>query len=103
MVLIASDAGIRAVHETAAYSVVNAGVIAAAELFAAEGAPHGIRCNAVCPGGPVAAAPAGRSGAAVEVASLVAWLASDEAAHMTGATLRIDGGAGAAMVLDTRT
>ena len=50
MIHIASDAGIRAVHEIAAYSVTKAGVIAAAELFSAEGAPYGIRSNAVCPG-----------------------------------------------------
>jgi NAD(P)-dependent dehydrogenase (short-subunit alcohol dehydrogenase family) len=37
-----------------------------------------------------------------EVAALVAWLASDESAHMTGATLRIDGGTGAAMRIATR-
>lgn len=30
------------------------------------------------------------------------WLASDESSHMTGATLRIDGAAGAAMRADTR-
>ena len=50
MIHIASDAGIRAVHEIAAYSVTKAGVIAVSELFGAEGAPHGIRSNAVCPG-----------------------------------------------------
>lgn len=91
MVHIASDTGIRAAHETAAYSVMSAGVIAVAELFAAEGAPHGIRSNALCPL------------AGTDVSSLVAWLASDESAHVSGATLRIDEGAGAAMVLDTRT
>jgi NAD(P)-dependent dehydrogenase (short-subunit alcohol dehydrogenase family) len=90
MILIASDAGIRAAHETAAYSITSSGVIAVAELFAAEGAPHGIRSNAVCP----------RAG--TDVASLVAWLASDESAHMSGATLRVDDGADAAMVIDTR-
>ena len=66
MIHIASDAGIRAAHETAAYSVTSAGVIAVAELFAAEGAPHGVRSNAVCPS------------AGEDVASVVAWLASDE-------------------------
>jgi 3-oxoacyl-[acyl-carrier protein] reductase len=91
MIHIASDAGIRATHETAAYSVTNAGVIAVAELFAAEGAPHGVRSNAVCPG------------TGTDVASIVAWLASGESAHMNGATLRVDGGKGAAMVVDTRT
>ena len=43
----------------------------------------------------VAKIPMGRVGKAEEVAALVAWLASDESAHMTGATLRIDGAAGA--------
>jgi NAD(P)-dependent dehydrogenase (short-subunit alcohol dehydrogenase family) len=91
MILIASAAGIRAAHETAAYSVVAAGVIALAELFAAEGASHSVRCNAVCPGSTVA-----------DAATLVAWLASDESAHVSGGTLRVDRGAGAAMVIDTR-
>jgi NAD(P)-dependent dehydrogenase (short-subunit alcohol dehydrogenase family) len=90
MIHIASDAGIRAAHETAAYSVTSAGVIVVAELFAAEGAAQGVRSNAVCP----------RTGE--DVASVVAWLASDESAHVSGATLRVDGGADAAMVLDTR-
>jgi NAD(P)-dependent dehydrogenase (short-subunit alcohol dehydrogenase family) len=103
MIHIASDAGIRAAHEAAAYSVTSAGVIAAAELLAAEGAPHGIRCNAVCPGGIRGdKPPSGRLGTGTDVASLVAWLAGDESAHMTGATLRVDGGVGAAMVVDTR-
>jgi NAD(P)-dependent dehydrogenase (short-subunit alcohol dehydrogenase family) len=90
MILVASEAGIRAVHETAAYSVAMAGVIAVAELFAAEGAPHGVRSNAVCPN------------ADADVASLVAWLASDESVHMSGATLRVDGGSGAAMRVAAR-
>jgi NAD(P)-dependent dehydrogenase (short-subunit alcohol dehydrogenase family) len=90
MVHIASDAGIRAAHETAAFSVMSAGVIAVAELFAAEGAAHGIRSNAICP----------RSG--TDIAAVVAWLASAESAHVSGATLRVDGAAGAAMVVDTR-
>ena len=50
LVHICSDAGIRGIHEIAAYSVTKAGAIAVSELFAAEGAPHGIRSNAVCPG-----------------------------------------------------
>ncbi len=91
MIHVASDAGIRAVHATAAYSVMSAGAIAVAELFAAEGAPFGIRSNAVCP----------RAG--VDAASVVAWLASDESKPVSGATLRVDGGAGAAMLVDTRT
>jgi meso-butanediol dehydrogenase / (S,S)-butanediol dehydrogenase / diacetyl reductase len=122
MIHIASDAGIRAVHEIAAYSVTKAGVIAVSELFGAEGAPYGIRSNAVCPGDIVPGVqatpagheehaedpagwvlpPSGRFGTGEDVAGLVAWLASDESAHMTGATLRIDGGTGAAMGVLTR-
>ena len=90
MIHIASDAGIRAAHEMAAFSVMSAGVIALAELFAAEGAACGIRSNAVCP----------RSD--TDIAAVVGWLASEESAHLSGATLRVDGAAGAAMVLDTR-
>jgi NAD(P)-dependent dehydrogenase (short-subunit alcohol dehydrogenase family) len=117
MIHIASDAGIRAVHEIAAYSVTKAGVIAVSELFGAEGAPYGIRSNAVCPGDIVPGVqatptghedhaedpagwvlpPSGRFGTGDDVAALVAWLSSDDSAHMTGATLRIDGGTGAAM------
>jgi NAD(P)-dependent dehydrogenase (short-subunit alcohol dehydrogenase family) len=74
-----------------------------AELFAAEGAPHAIRANAVCPGGITGGGPSsGGSGTGADVAALVAWLSGGESAHMTGATLRIDGGAGAAMIVDTR-
>lgn len=91
MIHVASAAGIRAAHETPAYSVACAGVIALAELLAAEGARNGVRSNAVCPGG-----------AGTDVASVVAWLASDESAHVSGATVRVDRGAAAAMVLDTR-
>lgn len=90
MIHIASDAGIRAAHEMAAFSVMSAGVIALAELFAAEGAAYGIRSNAVCP----------RSD--TDIAAAVGWLASEESTHLSGATLRVDGAAGAAMVLDTR-
>jgi NAD(P)-dependent dehydrogenase (short-subunit alcohol dehydrogenase family) len=116
LVHICSDAGIRGIHEIPAYSVTKAGAIAVSELFAAEGAPFGIRSNAVCPGDVVPGVqatpvgfehhaespegwilpPIGRFGTGEDVAGLVAWLASDESKHMTGATLRIDGGNGAA-------
>lgn len=114
MVHIASDTGIRGIPAIAAYSVTKAGAVAVSELFAFEGAPHGVRSNAVCPGDVVPGVqatpaghaehaespegwtlpPSGRFGTGEDVASLVAWLASDEAAHLTGATLRIDGAAG---------
>jgi NAD(P)-dependent dehydrogenase (short-subunit alcohol dehydrogenase family) len=97
MIHVASDAGIRAAHEMAAHSVLSAGLIAVAELFAAEGAPLGVRSNAVCPGGMPPA-----NAHAPEVASVVAWLACDESAHVSGATVRVDGASGAAMVQNTR-
>jgi NAD(P)-dependent dehydrogenase (short-subunit alcohol dehydrogenase family) len=100
MINVASAAGIRAAHESAAYSIASAGLIAVSELLAAEGAPHGIRANAVCPGG---GPPAGGGSEGVEdVAAVVAWLASAQSVRVSGATIRVDGGAGAAMILDTR-
>ncbi len=113
LVLIASDSAIRGSHRIPAYSVVKAGVVALAELLAAEGAPHGIRANAVCPGntlpGMAGDDPAGwrptaggEYATAGDVASAVAFLASPEAAHVNGATLRIDGATGAALQAVTR-
>lgn len=122
IVVLASDTAIRGAHEIPAYSVTKAGALAVAELFAAEGAPHGVRANAVCPGDVVPGVqatpeghdehaedpagwtlpPSGRFGTGADVAALVAWLASDESSHMTGAALRIDGGMGAAMRAVTR-
>lgn len=117
IVFIASDAGIRGIHELPAYSAAKAGVLAISELLAVEGAPHGIRSNAVCPGdvlpGVQAIAtgqgdhaddpaewtlpPSGRFGTGEDVSGLVAWLACEESSHMSGATLRLDGGTGAVM------
>ncbi|HET6173123.1 MAG TPA: SDR family NAD(P)-dependent oxidoreductase [Gaiellales bacterium] len=113
MVLIASDSAIRGSHRIPAYSAVKAGVVAIAELLGAEGAPHGIRANALCPGNtlpgmagddPASWRPSasGAFATADEVASAVAFLASRHAAHINGATLRIDGATGAALQAVTR-
>ena len=113
LVHISSDTGIRGIHELAAYSVTKAGAVMLSELFAAEGARHGVRANAICPGDvepgvqatPIGQEhhaedpstwdlpPNGRFGTGRDIAAAVAWLASPEASHITGATLRIDGGA----------
>jgi NAD(P)-dependent dehydrogenase (short-subunit alcohol dehydrogenase family) len=113
MVMVASDSAIRGSHRIPAYSAVKAGVVAIAELFGAEGAPYGIRANAVCPGntlpgmaGDDAAGwrptASGAFATAHDVAAAVAFLASAEAAHVNGATLRIDGATGAALQAVTR-
>jgi meso-butanediol dehydrogenase / (S,S)-butanediol dehydrogenase / diacetyl reductase len=107
----ASVAALVAEDSLAAYCTTKAGVVAFTRSIAVEYAPHGIRANAICPGtiatGKMganlakrpelrrrmeAAHPVGRLGTAEEVAGLAAYLASDEAAFITGATYVIDGG-----------
>lgn len=119
MIHIASDTAIRGIPSIAAYSVTKAGVRMLSDMLALEGAPVGVRSNAVCPGDVlpgVQATPAGfeghaedpsiwtlppcgRFGEGSDVASLVAHLAADEARHISGATIRIDGAGGAGLVL----
>jgi NAD(P)-dependent dehydrogenase (short-subunit alcohol dehydrogenase family) len=94
-----------------AYAVSKAGVSSLAKQIAAENAAVGIRCNAVLPGwintpfndavftsaqeraDEVArSVPLGREGTPDEVAGLIAYLCSDEAAYITGTEILIDGG-----------
>jgi 2-hydroxycyclohexanecarboxyl-CoA dehydrogenase len=93
----------------ALYSAVKGGVIAFTKALALEAAPHGITVNCVCPG-PIATpgmqrvfadqsmqavtgiVPLGRVGTPEEVASAVLYLASDDAAFVTGQALSVDGG-----------
>ena len=108
----ASAAAFYGSRTLAAYGTSKAGVVALTRYVAAAYADRGIRCNAVAPGVVVdravqdadAAAPTprlgtyvaghlvGRLGYPEEIASAVAYLASDEAAFVTGECLRIDGG-----------
>jgi 2-hydroxycyclohexanecarboxyl-CoA dehydrogenase len=92
----------------ALYSAVKGGIIAFTKALAIEMAPYKINVNSVCPGptetpgmktvlenAPEQAAAITalkRIGKAEEVASAVLYLASDEAAFITGETLRVDGG-----------
>lgn len=97
-----------------AYGASKAGVIGLTKAVAADFVGQGIRCNAVCPGtidtpslqqrlhdtgdyeaaqaAFIARQPMGRLGRAEEIASLILYLASDEAVFTTGAVHVIDGG-----------
>ncbi|MFS1563479.1 MAG: 3-oxoacyl-ACP reductase FabG [Candidatus Arsenophonus phytopathogenicus] len=90
------------------YAAAKAGVIAFSKSLAREVATCGITVNVVSPGfietdmtraltdeqqaGILANVPVGRLGDAKEIASAVAFLASDEAAYITGETLHVNGG-----------
>lgn len=90
------------------YSAAKAGVIGLTKSIARELASRGVRCNAVAPGfittdmtakltdaqrEAIAASVAlGRLGTTEDVASAVAFLASDDAAYITGQVLAVDGG-----------
>ena len=82
-------------------AVFRAGLAAFAKLYADQYAVDGIRMNNVLPGfidslpekdDRRARIPMGRYGRSDEVSSLIAWLASDDGAYMTGQNLRLDGG-----------
>ena len=92
------------------YSVSKGGMQNLTSTLALEYAGRGIRVNAVAPGAtitpinrawvddPVKAAmvvehiPLGRAGTADEMAAVCAFLASDDAAYITGQTIFVDGG-----------
>lgn len=118
VVNVASVGAVHPVYGTTAYGVSKAGVIAVTKAAALEFARHGIRVNAVAPGG--VATPMHEKSVAgggvdpaifteavarnmpkltgrdactpQEVASAIAYLASDDARFATGTVLIIDGG-----------
>ncbi|WP_421849339.1 SDR family NAD(P)-dependent oxidoreductase [Novosphingobium sp.] len=104
---VAGLGGDRGCH---AYSATKAAVINYTRTLAIDHGADGIRVNAVCPG-PIATAmtaglfavpqlvamtneaiPLGRYGEPEDIASAVAFLASDDAAFMTGVIVPVDGG-----------
>lgn len=90
------------------YTAAKAGVVGMTQTWALELARHGVRVNAVAPGlmdtdmargVPEAVLsrlltqiPLGRLGRPEELASLVAFLASDASSYMTGQVIHLDGG-----------
>lgn len=93
-----------------AYNASKAGILGILHTAANELGPHGIRVNAVCPGlihtrltamyyektdalkEYFRHIPMGRGGTPEEVANSIAFLASDAASFINGATLVVDGG-----------
>ncbi|NUQ00039.1 MAG: SDR family oxidoreductase [Armatimonadetes bacterium] len=81
------------------YSAAKSGLLGLTKSLALYGAPHGVRACCVSPG-PVLTRPdmakmktrLGRAAEPDEVVSLILYLCSDEAAFITGANYRIDGG-----------
>ena len=113
IVTVGSTAAVVSGAVAAGYNTAKAGLVMWTRSQAVRLGPHGVRANAVCPGntlpGMAGDDPAGwratASGAfatAGDVAAAVAFLASPDAAHVNGATLRIDGGTGAALQMVTR-
>lgn len=122
VVVTASASGLKAEPGTAAYGASKAGAIQLAKVAAKEGAPRGVRVNAIAPGGvdtsiwdqtpffndlvsqhagdrdaamaamAKMATPLGRYASADEIAGQVGFLLSGAAATISGAVLVSDGG-----------
>ena len=96
---------VRGVH----YSASKGGVVAMTRAMALELAPHGIRVNAIAPGLTdtaqprygntedelavmASAVPLGRMAQPEDIARVAVFLASDDAGHVTGQTMHVNGG-----------
>lgn len=105
---ITSVVGVTGNAGQANYAASKAGMIGMSKALAQEVASRGITVNCVAPGfietpmtdalndkqreAIISTVPAGRLGTPLEIASAVVYLASDEAAYITGQTLHVNGG-----------
>lgn len=110
IVHVASVVAVTGFRERAAYSASKGAIVALTRNMALDYATRGIRVNCVCPGfvrtpfiqpildNPERAArlaalhPLGRIGEAEDIAKSICFLASDDAAWITGHALSVDGG-----------
>jgi glucose 1-dehydrogenase len=111
LIHVGSTASLLPTAQQAAYCVAKAGLRMLSRMAALELVQHGITSNLLCPEGAVtdinrdllsdpavmskleAMIPAGRMSTVDEIAALAAFIASGEAAYITGADLVHDGGA----------
>jgi meso-butanediol dehydrogenase/(S,S)-butanediol dehydrogenase/diacetyl reductase len=110
IVNVASTAGIIGILNRPVYVASKHAVVGLTREMAIDLAPHNIRVNVVCPGmiyTPMTASyfekpedaqriahsmPLGRAGKPEEIASVILFLASDDASFVTGAVIPADGG-----------
>ena len=108
IISMSSVVGLRGNPGQTNYAASKAGIIGLTKAAAKELASRGVTVNAVAPGfidtdmtaampqaareATLASIPMGRMGAPEDVAKAVAFLASDEAAYVTGQVLAVDGG-----------
>ncbi len=112
IVNVSSTAALAGLPYGAAYGASKGGILGLTRALAVEYGKQGVRCNAVCPGSiktPMSAGGAGlpqdadmkllmrqmpldKPRGPEQVASLIAFLASDEAEHINGEEILVDGG-----------
>jgi len=108
IVAVSSVVGVTGNPGQANYAASKAGMIGMAKAVAAEVAARGVTVNCIAPGfidtamtrgmndrqraAALDRVPAGRLGAPEEIAAAAVFLASDEAAYVTGQTLHVNGG-----------